>query len=78
MTSFPAQRLGLWDRGLVKEGICADLVIFDPQIIIDKATYTHPHQLPEGIPYVIVNGVIVVEDNKQNRKHPGMVLRHQI
>jgi N-acyl-D-amino-acid deacylase len=78
MTSFPAQRLGLLDRGLIKERMCADLVIFDPKIIIDKATYTHPHQLPDGIPYVIVNGVIVVEDNSQNRKHPGKVLRHQV
>jgi N-acyl-D-amino-acid deacylase len=76
MTSFPAQRLGLWDRGLIKEGIWADLVIFDPDTVIDKATYTHPHQIPEGIPYIIVNGVIIIEDNKQNRKHPGKVLRY--
>ena len=75
MSSFPAQRLGLQDRGLIREGNWADLVIFDPDRVIDKATYEHPYQLPEGIPYVIVNGVIVVEGGKKNRKAPGRVIR---
>jgi len=75
MTSFPAQRLGLKDRGLVREGMCADIVIFNPNTIIDKATFEDPHQFPEGISHVIVNGVIVVENNKQNKKRPGKVLR---
>ncbi len=75
MTSFPAQRLGLQDRGLVREGNWADLVIFDPDKVVDKATYEQPYQLPEGIPYVIVNGVIVVERGKKNRKAPGRVIR---
>jgi len=74
MSSFPAQRLGLQDRGLVREGNWADLVIFDPDKVIDKATYEQPYQLPEGIPYVIVNGVIVVERGKKNRKAPGKVI----
>ncbi len=68
MTSFPAQRLGLKDRGLIKEGYAADMVIFDPETIIDKATYTNPHQFPVGIDYVLVNGEIVVRKGK----HTGM------
>jgi len=75
MTSFPAQRLGLKDRGLIREGMCADIVMFNPDTVIDKATFEDTHQFPEGIPHVIVNGVIVVENNKQNRKRPGKVLR---
>ena len=75
MTSFPAQRLGLKDRGLIREGMCADIVLFNPDTIIDKATFEDPHQFSEGIPYVIVNGVIVVENNKQNKNRPGKVLR---
>ncbi len=75
MTSFPAQRLGLQDRGLIREGNWADIVIFDPEKVIDKATYEQPYQLPEGIPYVFVNGVIVVESGKKNRKSPGRVIR---
>ncbi len=74
MSSFPAQRLGLHDRGLIVEGNWADLVIFDPDKVIDKATYEHPYQLPEGILYVIVNGVTVVERGKKNRKAPGKVI----
>ena len=75
MTSFPAQRLGIKDRGLIREGMCADIVIINPDTIIDKATFEDAHQFPEGIPHVIVNGVIVVENNKQNKKRPGKVLR---
>jgi len=75
MTSFPAQRLGLQDRGLIREGNWADLVIFDPNKVIDKAIYEQPYQLPEGIPYVFVNGVVVVERGKKNRKSPGRVIR---
>ncbi|MBY8979244.1 MAG: D-aminoacylase [Candidatus Lokiarchaeota archaeon] len=74
MTSFPAQRLRLQDRGLIREGNWADLVIFDPDKVIDKATYEQPYQLPEGIPHVVVNGVIVVERGKKNRKAPGKVI----
>jgi len=76
MTSFPALRLGLTDRGLIKENFWADIVIFNPHTIIDKATFEDPHQFPEGIPYVIVNGVVVVDNNKQKRKLPGKVLRY--
>jgi N-acyl-D-amino-acid deacylase len=76
MTSFPASRLGLQDRGLIREGDWADIVMFDPLYVKDTATYEQPYQLPEGIPYVIVNGVIVVQNGKKNKKSPGKVLRH--
>ena len=78
MTSFPAQRLGLKDRGVILEGNWADIVIFNPDTVIDKATYESPYQLPEGIPHVIVNGVIVIENGKQNRKGPGKVIQRSI
>ena len=75
MTSFPAQRLGLKNRGLIIEGNWADLVIFDADKVRDTATFENPYQLPEGIPYVIVNGVIVIDNGKKNRKAPGRVIR---
>ncbi len=75
MTSFPAQTLGLLNRGLIREGMCADLVIFDPDTIIDKATYTDPHQYPDGIHYVIINGEIVVKDKQHTTVKPGKILR---
>ncbi|MHA2006376.1 MAG: N-acyl-D-amino-acid deacylase family protein [Promethearchaeota archaeon] len=75
MTSFPAQTLGLLDRGLIREGIWADLVIFDPDTIIDKATYTDPHQYPNGIYYVIINGEIVIQNKQHTAVKSGKVLR---
>ncbi|NHJ24876.1 MAG: D-aminoacylase [Candidatus Lokiarchaeota archaeon] len=75
MTSFPARKIGLRDRGLIYEGNWADVVVFDPKRIRDKATYNNPIQFPEGIMYVIVNGVIVVDHGKQKRKYPGKILR---
>jgi N-acyl-D-amino-acid deacylase len=77
MTSFPAQRLGLWDRGLLREGFWADVVIFDPLSIIDNATYENPHQFSTGIHYVLVNGELVVEHNQQAEVLPGKILRWQ-
>ena len=76
MTSFPAQRLGLQDRGLLKEHMWADIVVFDPETISDTATYEDPHQFPKGIHYVLVNGSIVVAHNSQTDLRPGAVLRH--
>ena len=75
MTSFPSQTLGLLDRGLIREGMWADLVIFDPDTIIDRATYTDPHQYPDGIHYVIINGKIVVKDKQHTTAMPGKILR---
>jgi len=75
MTSFPAQTLGLLDRGLVREGMWADIVIFDPITIIDRATYTDPHQYPDGIHYVIINGEIVIKNKQHTTVKPGKILR---
>lgn len=75
MTSFPAQRLGLQDRGLIKEGMWADIVVFDPKSVIDKATFDKPHQYPEGIEYVIVNGQVVIENGEHTGVLAGKVLR---
>jgi len=75
MTSMPAARLGLKDRGILKEGYKADLVIFDPEKIIDKATFEDPHQYPEGIDYVIINGKIVLEKGKFKDLKSGNILR---
>jgi len=69
MTSAAAQRLGLIDRGLLKEGLAADLVVFNPETIIDKATFNEPKKYPEGIDYVLVNGAVVVD----KRKHTGIL-----
>lgn len=75
MTSFPAQRLGLRDRGMVREGMWADLVLFDPATVMDRATYEDPHRFPVGIRYVLVNGQFVVEEEKPTGRLPGRVLR---
>lgn len=75
MTGLPAQRLGLTDRGLIKEGYVADITLFNPETVIDKATFEQPHQYPEGIPYVIVNGVITVSDGQMTKERGGKVLR---
>ncbi len=77
MTALPAERLGLKDRGRVKEGGAADLVIFDPTTVRDAATFQDPHQYPEGIQHVMVNGQWVVKDGKQTNARPGQILRHK-
>ncbi len=74
-TSLPAQRLGIKDRGLVREGLYADLVIFDPETIIDRATYQKPHQYSVGIEYVIVNGQVVLDRGRFTNARPGRVIR---
>jgi N-acyl-D-amino-acid deacylase len=75
MTSFPANKLGLSDRGLLREGMVADLVIFDPSRIADMADYLEPRQFPRGICYVLVNGKITIAGSKNLRKLHGHVLR---
>lgn len=75
MTSMPAQKVGLKDRGVLEVGKAADIVIFDYKSIKDNATFLNPHQFPTGIPYVIVNGTIVVDGNSITGKLPGKVLR---
>lgn len=75
MTSFPAQRLNLFDRGIIKEGNIADITIFDADKVIDKSTFEKPHQYPEGIEYVIVSGVVTVDTSGMTGKYAGKVLR---
>lgn len=75
MTSFPAQRVGLAGRGALREGMYADLVIFDPETVIDRATFEKPHQYPDGIEAVIVNGRVVFENGSLTAERPGRVLR---
>ncbi len=74
MTSLPAQIIGLRDRGLLREGYWADITVFDPEKIADRATYTDPHQYAEGILYVLVNGEFVVDGGKLTGRLPGRVL----
>jgi N-acyl-D-amino-acid deacylase len=74
MSGLAAQILGLRDRGTIREGHWADLVMFDLATVADRATFTKPHQYPEGIPYVFVNGVAVVDDGKLTGATPGKVL----
>jgi N-acyl-D-amino-acid deacylase len=75
MTGMPAAHLGLAERGLVREGHAADLVLFDFDKIIDKATFDDPHQYPEGIDSVIVNGQLVVHRGEHLGARPGRILR---
>lgn len=75
MTSSPARCLGLSDRGLVKEGLTADLVVFNPETIKDTATFEEPKQYPSGIDYVLVNGEVVVDKGKHTGVLKGRALR---
>lgn len=75
MTSIPADRLGFTDRGYLKEGYKADITIFDANTIIDKGTFEKPHQYPEGLAYVIVNGQITVSQGELTELRAGQVLR---
>jgi dihydroorotase/N-acyl-D-amino-acid deacylase len=74
MTSLPAQITGLTDRGLLRPGMAADITIFDPETVSDEATFENPSQYPSGIPYVIVNGVVVVDRGRHTGELPGRVL----
>ena len=73
-TSLPALIMGLKDRGLIREGMAADLVVFDLATIRDKATFFEPHQYPEGIEHVFVNGIAVVDGSKITNALPGQVI----
>jgi N-acyl-D-aspartate/D-glutamate deacylase len=74
MTAQPAQRIGIKERGLIREGFYADLTIFDPETIRDTSTYEEPYQYPEGIRYVIVNGKVVLENGETTGILSGKVL----
>ena len=75
MTGMPAARLGLRDRGLLADGLAADLVLFDPATVRTPATYDEPRQFPIGIPYVIVNGTVVIDNGEHTGATPGRALR---
>jgi len=74
MTTLPAQIMGIKDRGTLREGVWADVVIFDPAKIRDAATFVQPHQYTEGVEYVLVNGEFVVDEGKITGRLPGKVL----
>jgi N-acyl-D-aspartate/D-glutamate deacylase len=78
VTSFPASRVGLSDRGVIKKGCWADLVLFDPQTLRDTATFTDPHRYPEGIERVWVNGRLVAERGEPREQKAGRVLRRSV
>jgi N-acyl-D-aspartate/D-glutamate deacylase len=75
MTSMPAMRLGLTDRGCLRAGCAADVTIFSAQEVSDVGTFADPHHYPKGIPWVIVNGVPVVDNGTFTAARPGKVLR---
>jgi N-acyl-D-amino-acid deacylase len=74
MTSLPAGQFHFAGRGLIKTGYAADLVLFDPLLVRDRATFEQPHAYPSGIPYVLVNGIPVVSEGEQTSARPGVVL----
>jgi N-acyl-D-amino-acid deacylase len=77
MTSLPAEILGLEDRGILREGAVADIAVLDVDALADKASYFRPHRFPEGVPYVFVNGVAVIDEGEATYALPGRVLRRE-
>jgi N-acyl-D-amino-acid deacylase len=75
MTSAPARRIGTLDRGLIRPGFMADLVLFDPDTLRDTATYENPRSYPEGVHLVVNNGIVIVDDGQPTGRIPGRVLR---
>ena len=78
MTSLPAAHFKFANRGIVKAGYAADLVVFDPKTVADAATFEAPHGYATGIPYVLVNGVIVVKNGAQTDARPGQVIANSV
>jgi N-acyl-D-amino-acid deacylase len=76
MTSLPANTFQLKQRGELREGNWADIVVFDPEKVTDPATYTDPHHYATGIPFVLVNGVPVIRNSEHTGAKPGLGLRH--
>jgi N-acyl-D-aspartate/D-glutamate deacylase len=74
MSSYPAQRIGLTDRGILRVGMKADLSIFDPETVRDMSTFEQPHQYAQGVSGVIINGQLVFENGKMTGARPGRVL----
>jgi N-acyl-D-aspartate/D-glutamate deacylase len=74
MSGLPAQRTKLYDRGLIRPGMKADLAVFDPAAVEDQATFEKPHQYAVGYKFVLVNGKVVIENDKLTSERPGKVL----
>jgi dihydroorotase/N-acyl-D-amino-acid deacylase len=74
MSSYPADRMNLMDRGLLRPGMKADVVIFDPDTIADKAEFGNPHQYATGVSYVLVNGQVAIDDGRITDARPGRIL----
>jgi N-acyl-D-amino-acid deacylase len=74
MTSFPAQRMGITDRGVLRPGMKADIAVFDPATVRDLATFANPHQYAVGFSTVIVNGQVVLDRDVVTSARPGRVL----
>lgn len=75
MTSLPAQKFGLQDRGLIREGMAADIVVFDEKTVSDNSTFSQPHAYSTGFRYVVVNGELAIDDGKSTGLRSGVVLR---
>jgi N-acyl-D-aspartate/D-glutamate deacylase len=75
MTSLNAAKVGIQDRGLLRPGNWADVTVFDPERVVDRATYEEPFQYSDGIEYVVVNGQVVLEHGKHTGARPGRALR---
>jgi N-acyl-D-aspartate/D-glutamate deacylase len=74
MSAFPAQRIGLADRGVLREGMKADIAVFDPATVRDMATFERPHQYAEGVTQVIVNGQVAFDSGRMTDVRPGRIL----
>lgn len=75
MTSMPAQKLNLKNRGIIQKGYFADITIFNPETVIDRATFIDPHQFPTGIEFVLVNGKVTVKKGYHTNEQAGQILR---
>ena len=75
MTSLPASRVRIMDRGRIAEGLAADIVVFDPATVADKATFDAPFQYPEGIRVVVVNGTVALRDGQRSATGTGKAIR---
>jgi N-acyl-D-amino-acid deacylase len=75
MTSLPAQKFHLKDRGLLKEGYAADILVFNDQEVQDMSTFEKPHQYTKGFKYVLINGMVAIDDGIQNQLRNGKTLR---